>query len=116
MSREFGEQHGADGDADDAQRQLVEPIGIVDDRHDLVGARRDDGADEDVDLGDAARDDGRHGQHPELADLAIEPRQADARQHAGTADGDIDQRKLRDTAQHGGDGDPERSIGRFERQ
>ena len=26
---EFGQQHHADGDADDAERQLIEPVGVI---------------------------------------------------------------------------------------
>ena len=57
VPRHVGQQHDADGDADDGERQLVDAIGVVEVGHRPVLQRRDDRADDDVELGDAAGDD-----------------------------------------------------------
>ena len=55
-ARKLGQQHDADRHADDPERQLIEPVGILQDG-DRAGLRRgDDLADEEVDLRDAAGD------------------------------------------------------------
>ena len=57
--RHFRQQHGADGDADHADRQLVEPVGVVERRQRAGGEEaRDDGVGEQRDLG-PGRADGR---------------------------------------------------------
>ena len=60
VPRHVRQQHDADGDADDGQRQLVEAIGVVEVGHGAVLHRGDDGADDDVDLRHAAGDDARN--------------------------------------------------------
>ena len=59
---ELGQEHDADGDADDAERQLVEAVGIVEPGDGAGLQRGDDRADDDVDLDDAAGDDARAGE------------------------------------------------------
>ena len=55
-ARKLGQQHDADRYADDPERQLIEPVGILQDG-DRAGLRGgDDLADEQVDLRDAAGD------------------------------------------------------------
>ena len=112
MPAEFGEQHRADGNADNAERKLIEPVGIREHGDGVVGARGNDGAHENIDLGDAAGKDGRHRQHPEAAHLRVQPRQAKGGAKAGPLNGHPDQHQLRHSTSHGGDGDPDRGLGR----
>ena len=67
MPRHVGQQHHADGDADDGERQLVDAIGVVEVGHRAVLQGRDNRADDDVDLRDAARDDAGHAETDEAA-------------------------------------------------
>ena len=66
--RQIGEEDDADGDADDAERQLVEAVGVVEPRHRAGLERGDDRADDDVDLGDAAGNDARPGESRQAPD------------------------------------------------
>src|SRR5690606_27823493 len=111
MPGQLGQEHRADGDADDAERELVEPVGIGDDGDRLIGLRRDDGAHEDVDLDDAARRDGRQRQEPEFLYVLIVAGPGDGGRETGALDGPPDQRQLGDAPRHGGDAQPESDIG-----
>ena len=58
-AREVGQQHDADGDADDAERQLVEPVGVGEPGDGAVEERADLAADQQVDLHHAAGEERR---------------------------------------------------------
>ena len=52
---QLGKQHDANCNPNDTKRQLIEPIRVVEIRHGACLQRRDDCTDNDIDLGDAAR-------------------------------------------------------------
>ena len=58
-ARQLRQQHDADGDADDAERQLVDTVGEVERGHGARLSRRDCRTDQRVDLRYAAGDGGR---------------------------------------------------------
>ena len=58
-AREVGQEHDADGDADHAERQLVEPVGVGEPGDGAVEERADLAADEQVDLHHAAGEERR---------------------------------------------------------
>ena len=82
-ARHFRQQHGAGGDANDANRKLVEAVGVVERRQRAGGEEAgDDGVREQRDLGFGRADGrGREAFEEEL-DLDIEPRPAKSRQRA----------------------------------
>ena len=53
---ELGQQHDADGDADHAERQLEQPVGVIEPGHHAILERGDDGVEHHGDLGHAAGD------------------------------------------------------------
>mgnify|MGYP001765000866 CR=1 FL=1 len=75
--RKSRQQGDADGDADQAERQLIEPVGDVQPRPRAVLAQRGQGlGDEDVDLGGAGRDRPGDGQRDKTLHLRAELRRA----------------------------------------
>ena len=77
------QQHGADRDADHADRQLIEPVGVVKRRQRAGGEEaRDDGVGEQRDLGLGRADGGGPEPLEEQLHLLVEPRPAERRQHA----------------------------------
>ena len=62
-ARQVGQQHDADRDADDAERQLVEPVGVGEPGDGAVEERADLAADEQVDLHHAAGEHRRRHDH-----------------------------------------------------
>jgi len=71
---ESGEQHDANGDADHAQRQLEQAVGIIEPGHHAVLKRGDDGADHDGELGHAAGDDSWRGKRRQAPHVGGEAR------------------------------------------
>jgi hypothetical protein len=53
-ARDFRQEHRGDGDADNAERELVEAVRVVEPRHGARLQRGDDRADHDIDLHHAA--------------------------------------------------------------
>ena len=78
MARHIRQQHDANGDADDGERQLIEAVGIVELRHRPRLHRRDHGADHDVELRDAARDHAGDAQRDQPTDSLGHARAAQA--------------------------------------
>ena len=80
-ARHFRQHHGAGRDADDPDRQLVEPVRIVERRQGAGGKKaRDDGVGEERDL-QAGRADGRRSERLEEApDVLVPSRTAEHRQ------------------------------------
>jgi hypothetical protein len=68
MARHVGQQHDADGDAEDGEGKLVDAVGVVEMRDGALLQRGDDRADDDVELGDAAGDDARDAEPDQAAD------------------------------------------------
>ncbi len=98
---EIGEQHHADGDADHAERQLKDAVGIIEPRHHAVLQARDDGRDDDGDLRHAAGDEARHGEAHQPLHLGGEPGALELEANAGSHGGNGHDRDL----QQAGDGD-----------
>ncbi len=84
LARQQRQQGGADGDADHAQRQLVDAVGVVE-IGDCAG-RQERGPDDvqhGVDLLQAAADGGRRGQQQQVAHARTEARPYRPQHHAG---------------------------------
>ncbi len=93
-ARQFRQQHDGDRDADDAERQLVDAVGIGERRNRAVLSRCDGRADQLVDLGDAAGDRRRKRQHQQALHVGRETRPPEADGNAGMPHGDPDDRQL----------------------
>ncbi len=80
------QQHRAGGDGDDAERQLIEPVGIVE-RRDRPGRQpaRDDRVGEGRDLESGRSDHGRAEHFEEALQRRIEPRHGQRRHHPDPA-------------------------------
>ncbi len=91
-----GKQHDANGDADDAQRQLIDPVGVIEIGDGAIDGGRDHGRNQDVHLGDAARDDAWYAEADQSFGVGCELRQLEPQAHIGAAAGDIKQDELRD--------------------
>ena len=87
MPRQCGQQYHADGDAHHAERELVDPVGVVKEGNRARLQRGDGGADEQVHLIDAAGDDAGHGESEQPARVRREARPAKAQVHACLARG-----------------------------
>jgi hypothetical protein len=113
MLGQLRQQHRANSDADDTERQLIQPVGIVEVRNRAVGAGGDNGADEQVDLGNTAGEDSRNREHPEPAHLRIDTRQLEPGEKPGAPHRPPDQRQLRDAGDYRRPSDPHRRIDRI---
>src|SRR5690349_17997763 len=85
---QVGQEHNADGDADDAERELIEAVGIIEPRHGAGLERSYDRADNNIDLHDAAGDDARSGERGEPFDTRRPARPPRLELDAGTAAGE----------------------------
>ena len=105
-ARQFGQKNDRHRDADDAERQLVEAVGLSQRRHRLVLAGRDRRADQRVDLGDAAGDSRRRRKPQQPLDVWRQPRPPETNRHAGMAHGDPDDGELNDAGSQHTPGEP----------
>ena len=117
MARQVGQQDDADGDADDAERQLVDAIGVIEERHRTRRQRGDHGADDDVDLGDAAGEHAGKGKRRQAPQSRSQARPHQAEHHAVMRRRPDERGKLGDAADGGSPGEPDagrRRIGKAE--
>ena len=93
--RHLRDQHGADGNADDADRQLIDAVGVIE-RRDRAGRQeaRDDGVGEQRELRAGRADGRRHQRGKEAADIAVEAQLPKHREYAGAHGIAADQRGL----------------------
>ena len=85
-ARHLRQQHGADGDADHADRQLVEPVGVIQRRERARRQEaRDDGVGEQRDLRARRAERRRPQRAEECADIVVELERREARQHAAAS-------------------------------
>ena len=95
------QKHHADGDADHAERQLEQAVGIVEPRHDAILKRGDDRRDDQRDLRHAAGEDARNGERREAPHLGGESRPLPRKTHADPGGGGSDDENLQQA--RGGD-------------
>jgi hypothetical protein len=94
-ARHFRQKHGADGDADDPDRQLIEPIGIVERRKRASSEEtRDDGIGKQCDLRAGRADRRRPERVEEAFDVLIPFRPAEYRHHTVAQRVATDQKRL----------------------
>ena len=93
--RHLRQQHRADGNADDADRQLVDPVGVIE-RRDRAGRQkaRDDGVGEQRELRAGRADRRRNERLEEAAHVVVEAQRAKRGDHAGAQRVAADQRGL----------------------
>ncbi|MNS74382.1 hypothetical protein D3C72_1078570 [compost metagenome] len=98
--RQLRQKHGGNGDADDTERQLVNPVRIGKRGDHPFTSRSDIGVDQQIDLGNAAGDRGGQGKNQKPLHIFGHPRPAEAYAHAGIAHGDPDDGKLHHPCHH----------------
>ena len=91
----FRQQHGADGNADDADRQLVDPIGVIQRRNRARRQKaRDDGIGEQRELRACGADRRRHERLEEPAHILVEAERVERGERAGADRVATDERRL----------------------
>ena len=105
-ARQFRQKNDRHRNANHAERQLVEAVGLRKRRHRLVLSGRDRRADQRVDLGDAAGDCRRRCKPKQPLDVRRQPRPPEAYRHAGMAHGDPDDGELHDAGSQHTPGEP----------
>ncbi len=83
LPRDIGQKHDTDRNADDGERQLVDPVRVVELRYGSRLQRRDDGSDGDIELRHAAGNNPRHAELHEMANIVRHPRALDAEAQTG---------------------------------
>ena len=106
----LGQQHDTDGNADDAKRELEQPVGVIEPRHHPVLKRCDDGVEDDGELIHAAGNQRRGCEHEQPAHICIEARQAEGEAHLRFRSGNGDDDHLQHARR--GDAPGERNRGR----